>query len=170
MKIEMKKIILAFASVIVTLGLLSFSESINGVIDLTPKGIPVTLNAPEGAIIEEGIGNGLETDGVMWYVWEVNKGAFSLEISMDSDKMYQEAEEYVEFSRDFAEDDDFEDYVLEEPNGFIYKYSLDGEVYYGLYYLLVKNGRAIEFATGFSSDDSDLENVREIYAAAKGAK
>ena len=112
----MKKIPVLFALVIIALGLLSFSSSINGVIDLTSKGIPVSLDAPEGAIIEKGIGDGLEMDGSTLSVLEVNKGTFSLEVSMDSEEMYQEAEEYIQFFKEMVEDENFETYILEPTN------------------------------------------------------
>lgn len=166
----MKKTVLLCASAVLTVGLMSSTESLNGTIDLTEKGIPVTVNAPDGAVIVEGIGHGMEFDGVTTYVWEVNKGDFSLEVSMDNEEMYQEADEYVSFAKELTEDEDFDSYVVDETNGFIYKYSFDGDVYYGCYYLKVKNGYAIEFATGMDSDDSDLANVKAIYAAAKEAK
>jgi len=166
----MKKTGIICTAACMALGLLSSTESTNGTIDLTSKGIPVTVSAPDGAVIVEGIGHGMEINGVTMYVWEINQGDFSLEVSMEDDDLYQEEEEYVRFAKEFTENEDFEEYVLEETNGFIYKYSLDGDVYYGCYYLLIKNGRAIEFATGMDSDDSDLTNVRAIYAAAKGAK
>jgi hypothetical protein len=167
---RMKKTLLIFSSAIVALGLLSFAKSVTGIIDLTSKGIPVSVNVPDGAVVDEGIGNGLEMDDMVYHVWEVNKGDFSLEVSMDEDEMHQDAEDYINDTKELIEDEDFEAYVLEETNGFIYKYSLDGDVYYSMYYLLVKNGHAIEFSTGMESDDSSLENVRAIYAAAKSAK
>ena|SRR3989338_946278 len=166
----MKKTGIICTAACMALGLLSSTESTHGTIDLTSKGIPVTMNAPDGAAIAEGIGHGMEMDGVKLYVWEINQGDFSLEVSMEDDDLYQEEEAYVRFAKEFAETADFEEYVLDETNGFIYKYSLDGDVYYACYYLLIKNGRAIEFATGMDSDDSNLTNVKAIYAAAKGAK
>lgn len=166
----MKKTFLIGALGFVALGLVSATLGVNGVIDLTSKGIPVSVNAPDGAVITDGVGNGMEFDGVQTLVWEVNKGDFSLEIMMDEDEMYQEPQEYIDFAKELAEDEGFEEYIVNEPNGFIYKSSIDGEVFYGCYYLLVKNGHAIEFATGMESDDSNLANVRAIYAAAKGAK
>lgn len=166
----MKKALLVSSAGILALGLVSFAKSVTGIIDLTSKGIPVTVNAPDGAVVAEGIGNGMEMDEAVYHVWEVNKGDFSLEVSMDDDEMYQDAADYVTDFKEIVEDEDFEEYVLEEANGFIYKYSLDGDVYYGMYYLLVKNDHAIEFSTGMASDDSSLTNVKAIYAAAKGAK
>jgi hypothetical protein len=166
----MKKTYLIGALSFVVLGLVSAALSVKGVIDLSTKGIPVSLNVPEGAVIVEGVGHGLEFDGVKTLVWEVNKGDFSLEIMMEDAEMYQEAQDYMDFAKEMAENEGFTEYVFNEPNGFIYKSIIENEVYYGFYYLLVKNGHAIEFATGMESDDSNLANVRAIYAAAKGAK
>lgn len=166
----MKKTFLLGAVGFVALGLLSATTSLTGIIDLTSKGIPVSVNAPDGAQVVEGIGNGLEIEEMVYHVWEVNMGDFSLEVSMDEEEMYQDSEEYLSDMKEIIEDEDFEGYVLEETNGFIYKYSLEGDVYYGMYYLLVKNDHAIEFSTGMDADDSDLANVKAIYAAAKSAK
>ena len=166
----MKKLFLLGAVGFVALGLLSATTSLTGIIDLTSKGIPVTIDAPDDAQIVDGIGNGLEMDEMVYHVWEINKGDFSLEVSMDEEEMFQDTEDYLSDMKEVVEDEDFEGYVLEETNGFIYEYSLEGDVYYGMYYILAKNGHAIEFSTGMDADDSDLANVKAIYAAAKSAK
>ena len=70
------------------IALMSSTQSTTGVIDLSEKGIPVSVNAPDGAVIEGGVGNGMDFDGVVSHVWEINKGEFSLEVAMEDDEPY----------------------------------------------------------------------------------
>lgn len=152
------------------LGLLSAATSLTGLIDVTSNGIPISINAPEGATLVGGPVDELEEDGVPTYICEVSKGDFSLAIMMKDDETHQKAEDYYRLEEERLEDLGIEGYVLKETNGFIYKYDFNGEIHYGCYYVLIKNNRAIQFTTGIYSDDSSLTNVKAIYTVAKSAK
>ena len=90
---------------------------------------------------------------------------------MDDEPMWQTAEEYLSDSKDFVEsDEDFGGYIEEDENGFICKYNYEEGVEYEFYYQLVKGDRVIEFASGMSSDDTSLTEVKRMYQAAKSAK
>ena len=167
----MRKSFLKFGAVLSVIALMSSTQSTTGVIDLSEKGIPVSINAPDGAVINEGIGNGMEFEGVITHVWEINKGDFSLEVSMDDDEMWQEKEDYMQDTRDFFEmEEEFGGYVLEEPNGMIVKYNYEDGPAYDFYYILVKDNHAIEFSIGLETGNYSLENMRKLYQAAKEAK
>lgn len=149
------------------------SASVNAFkdISLEEKGIPVTVSAPEGAVIEEGVGHGMEVDGVKSYVWEINAEGFSLEASMDDEPMWQTKEEYLSDAKAFVEaDEDFEAYEIDEENGFICRYNYDGEVEYDFYYIMVKGDRAIEFSPGLGLDEWTFSAIRQLYYTAKAAK
>lgn len=150
--------------------LISATQKATGQIDLTEKGIPVTVQAPAGAVVEEGLGNGVSMGESVLHVWEINKDNFSLEVSMDDDELWQSLDEYMEDAIELAKSDGFDGFVLEEENGFIYRVNYDGEISYDFYYRLIKNNHNIEFSTGLGSMDWSLENVKKVYAAAKGAK
>lgn len=149
------------------------SAAVNGFkeVSLEDKGIPVTVNAPEGAVIEEGVGHGMELDGVVSYVWEINAEGFSLEAAMEDDEMWQDKADYLSDAREFVEmDEGFEGYEVEEENGFICRYNYDGDVEYDFYYILVKGDRAIEFTPGLGLDEYSFANIRQLYYTAKAAK
>lgn len=167
----MRKSFLKFGAVLSVIALMSSTQSTTEIIDLTEKGIPVSVNAPDGAVIEEGVGNGMDFDGVVTHVWEVNKGDFSLEVAMDDDDMWQDLADYVQDNKDFYEmDEEFGGYVVEESNGFIVKMNYEDGEEYEFYHIMVKNNRAIEFSVGLGQFDYSLENIRKMYEAAKGAK
>ncbi|MDB3906769.1 hypothetical protein N9355_04825 [Crocinitomicaceae bacterium] len=139
--------------------------------DLLSKRIPVTVQAPEDAIVEEGLFNGEVYDEIRTISWELNSGDFSLEVTMDDEPMRQTAEEYMSDWKDLiVVDGDFAGYIVEDENGFISKSISDGEVMYEFYYQLVKGDRLIEFASGMSSDDTSLSAAKRMYEAAKSAK
>ena len=73
----MKKSTLIFGGILSLIVLVSAVKATATKVDLSEKGIPVVVDAPEGAIIEEGIGNGMEMEGVITHCWEINKGDFS---------------------------------------------------------------------------------------------
>lgn len=167
----MKKTFIMLGAAIAMVALMSSTQSVTGDINLASKGIPVTVKAPDGAIIEDGVGNGFDFEGVITHSWEINKGNFSLEVLMDDEEMWQSAAEYISDAKEFVEmDEDFNGYELEEANGFICSYMYEGELEYDCYFLLVKNGRAIEFSPGLGVDEYTLANIRAIYEAAKSAK
>lgn len=168
--LTMKKSTLIFGGILSLIVLVSAVKATATKVDLSEKGIPVVVDAPEGAIIEEGIGNGMEMEGVITHCWEINKGDFSLEVSMEGEEMWQSAEEYVAFSKEFVEMEGFVEYVVSDEFGFIAKMEYDGEIEYDFYHLLVKDDYAIEFAPGLGTSDWSLPNIKMMYNAAKTAK
>jgi len=163
-----KRILLMTATIVLTA--LSFGTQAQTDVSLAEKGIPVTVSVPSGCVIEEGVGHGMEMEGVKSYVYELNSGIFSLEVSMDDEPMWAEFSEYMDMAKEFTEDESFVRYISSDDNGFLYEFSIEDETYYGFFYMIVKGDRLISFATGMESDDASLENIKEIYAAAKTAK
>ncbi len=167
----MKRTLFMMGAAVGLVTLMSSTNAVSSEVSLADKGIPVTVDAPEGAVIEEGVGNGFEMDGVITHCWEINKGEFSLEVSMDDEEMWQEKSEYLSDSKEFAEmDEDFVEFVVEEENGFICSYNYEGEIEYDFYFIMVKDNQAIEFAPGLGLSDYGLENIRSLYNTAKSAK
>lgn len=164
---------LFFGTVLSLLVLMSATKATQMTVDLTGKGIPVTINAPDGSEIFEGVGNGLDFEGVVSHVWEVTKHDedFSIEVAMEDGEMWQNAADYVADWREIYEmDEAFVEFVVSDEHGFICKYDLEGEMEFDFYYQLVKGDRAIEFSMGLGSDNYSLENVRKHYEVAKAAK
>lgn len=140
-------------------------------VDLTDKGIPVTLNAPAGHEVAKGMG-AYEMEGVKTLNYEIKKGNFILSASMTEEDMYEEASNYYSQAMELAKSSEgFLSIIKEEPNGFIYKMKNAGEDDYNFYYLLVKNKRAIEFEAGLNMlSNFSQDHVEKMYTVAKGAK
>ncbi len=138
--------------------------------DLSEKGIPVVVTAPAGAEITKGMLAG-EIDGTMNYSWDIKKDNFGLEVSMwDTEDGYTIEEAVAEDKEINAEEEGFE-IVSEEANGYIYKYTIEGDEDYSFYYVKEKNGRLIEFTTALNlMDEYTLEDVQAMWAAAVAAK
>lgn len=167
----MKKTLTLLGAAFAIVTLMSAGTDAFKEVDLTEKGIPVTVSAPEGAIIEEGVTHGMEFDGVTTYAWEVNAEGFSLEVAMDDEEMWQTKEEYLSDSREFVESDEtFDGYELEEENGFICRNNYDGDIDYDFYYIMVKDGKAIEFSAGLGLNEWSFATIRQLYYSAKAAK
>lgn len=167
----MKRITVVFGAVLSLVVLISAMKISTSKVDLTSKGIPVTIDVPYGSVVESGILNGMVMDEVTTHCWDINNGDFSLEVTMDDEDMWQAASEYVDYAANVLEmDESFMGYIETDDNGFIAKMDYSGEVEYEFYHLVVKNNRAIEFSTGLSTSDYGLENIRKIYRAAKTAK
>ncbi len=167
----MKKTALTFGAIFSLIVLVSAMKSVATDVDLSSKGIPITVNSPDGAMISGGVLNGMVMEGVTTYCWDINKGDFSLEVSMEDEDLWQTRDEYVQFSKNVLEMDvSFVGYIESDKNGFLVKMNYGGIVEYEFYHLVIKNNRAIEFSTGLSATDYGLENIRNIYYAAKTAE
>ncbi|MCI5055848.1 MAG: hypothetical protein MRY83_07045 [Flavobacteriales bacterium] len=165
----MKKRISLIATLVITISHSLWFNSANAQVDLSSNGIPVKVDAPAGATISKGMLNG-EFDGVKTYNYEVKKGQFILDVSMSDEDMWQDAEGYMNDAMDIADDEDGFELVSKESNGFIYKYSIDGDPDYNFYYLKIKNNRAIEFEAGLNMmAEFSLDDVKKMYSSAKGA-
>lgn len=167
----MKRITVVFGAVLSLVVLISAMKISTSKVDLTSKGIPVTVDVPYGCVVESGILNGMVMDEVTTHCWDINNGDFSLEVTMDDEDLWQSPSEYVDYAANVLEmDESFMGYIETDENGFLAKMDFSGEVEYEFYHLVVKNNRAIEFSTGLATSDYSLENIRKIYRAAKTAK
>ena len=114
-------------------------------LNLADKGIPVTIQAPEGAEIKDGMFMG-EFGGIKMFDYEIVKDEFVLEVSMDDTEETRTAEEIISDAKETAQTEDgFVEFIKEEPNGFIYKVKTDDYEDYKFHYVLIKDNSAIEF-------------------------
>ncbi|MCJ8291682.1 MAG: hypothetical protein HRT58_04845 [Crocinitomicaceae bacterium] len=166
----MRRITLIFGAVLSLIVLMSAMKSVRNV-DLSSKGIPITVDAPTGSVIKGGVLNGMVMEGVTTFCWDINNGDFSLEVTMEDEDLRQSRYKYVQYSKNVLEMDvSFVEYVESDENGFLAKMDFGGIIEYEFYHLVIKNNRAIEFSTGLSTSDYSRENIRNIYYAAKTAK
>jgi len=167
----MKRITLIFGAVLSLIVLMSAMKSVAVNVDLSSKGIPVSVDAPAGSVIKGGVLNGMVMEGVTTFCWDINKGDFSLEVTMEDADLKQNRGDYVKFSKNVLEMDvSFVEFIESDENGFLAKMDFGGIIEYEFYHLVIKNNRAIEFSTGLSTSDYSRENIRNIYYAAKTAK
>ena len=169
-KLTMKKIALSVGAVLSLLVLVSAMKSVATDLDLTSKGIPISIDVPTGSVIKGGVLNGMVMEGVTTYCWDINNGDYSLEVTMEDDDLSQRRDEYVKYSKNVLEMDvSFVQFIESDQNGFLAKMNFGGIVEYEFYHVVFKNNRAIEFSTGLSTSDYSLENIRNIYYSAKTA-
>lgn len=167
----MKKSGFILGAVLSMVLLISATKSSTVYIDLSPKGIPITVDAPSGSKIRAGLLDGMEMENVTTLSWEINKGDFSLDVSMEDAPMKRSHKEYVKYARNVVEmDKSFVEYVEWDENGFLVKLSFNGAIEYDFYHLVSKDNRAIEFSVGLAAEDYGINNIRDIYHAAKTAK
>ena len=140
-------------------------------IDLTDKGIPVKFQAPEGAEIKDGMFMG-EFGGVKMLDYEIVKDEFSIEVTMDDAEEPRTIEEIVNDAKETAKGDEgFDGFVKEEANGFIYKVKTDDYEDYKFHYVLMKDGKAIEFSEGLKLfSEFTQKDAETLYNIAKNAK
>lgn len=139
-------------------------------LDLSTYGIPITINAPEGATVAKGMGAG-EMDGVKTLSFDVNKDKFMLAITMDDAPIGPDESiaNSVSFSKELKADDNIK-IIKEEKNGYIFSKVEDGETNYGFYYVIEKNQRIIEFEEGLNFSNWTLAEIQVLFDAAKTAK
>ncbi|MCG8575226.1 MAG: hypothetical protein MI810_10110 [Flavobacteriales bacterium] len=154
--------------------LLSAGVSDTKEIDLSSKGIPVTVTVPKNAAIEQGIKNGEVKDGVTYHCWELVDGDFTMEVGMYDEPMWQSFKDYIRDAKMLAElmaeEVDVFKYIVKDENGFICSYKSYGEVNYEIYYAMQKGDRLIEFSSGYNADKTSLAIMQRIYNAAKQSK
>ena len=140
-------------------------------LNLADKGIPVTLQAPEGAEIKDGMFMG-EFGGIKMLDYEIVKDEFVMEVSMDDAEESRTAEEIVNDAKETAKTEEgFVEFVKEEPNGFIYKVKTDDYTDYKFHYVLMKDNRAIEFTEGLKLfSEFTQQDAETLYNIAKNAK
>ncbi|NPA68529.1 MAG: hypothetical protein GXO50_07975 [Chlorobi bacterium] len=140
-------------------------------LNLADKGIPVTVKAPEGAKVKEGMFSG-EFGGIRMYDYEIVKNSFALEVSMDDAEELRTAKEITEDAAEAAQTEEgFAGFVKKEPDGFIYKIKTDDYEEYKFYHVLIKNNRAIEFNEGLKLFTGfNLNDIKILYDIAKNAE
>lgn len=146
------------------------AEIVMANIDLAEQMIPITLDVPEGAEVNEGMLNG-DFGGIDLINYEIVKDGWILDISMMDDTPYGTKEEYIQDAKDFAmETEGFVEIVEEDENGFIYKLENEDGDEYNLYYVIMKDDRAIEIEEGLKFTNFTLEEIQSMYKAAQSAK
>ncbi len=140
-------------------------------LNLADKGIPVTIKAPEGAEVKEGMFMG-EFGGIKMLDYEIVKDEFVMEISMDDTEETRTIEEIVSDAKESAQEEEgFAEFIKEETNGFIYKVKTDEYEDYKFYYVMMKDGKAIEFGEGLKLfTEFSLKDAETLYNIAKNAK
>lgn len=160
-----------FGAVLSMIVLISAMKSVTTVVDLSSRGIPISVTTPDGAVISSGVLNGMEMEGVTTHCWDISKGEFSLEVTMEDEDLTKSRDEYVSFARNVLEmDRSFVGFVESDKDGFLAKMNFGGIVEYEFYHVVLKNNRAIQFSTGLSTTDFSMNNIIKIYYAAKTAK
>lgn len=146
------------------------AEIVMSNIDFAEQSIPITMDVPEGAEVTEGMLNG-EFGGVNLLNYEVAKDGWILDISMMDEAPYGEKEDYIQDAKDFAmETEGFVEIVDEDESGFIYKLENEDGDEYNLYYVIIKDDRAIEIEEGLKFTNYTLEEITSMFEAAKTAK
>ncbi len=140
-------------------------------LNLADKGIPITIQAPEGAEIKNGMFMG-EFGGIKMLDYEIVKGEFVIEVSMDDAKETRTVEQIVNDAEETAKTEEgFVKFVKKETNGFIYKVKIDDNEDYKFHYVLMKDGKAIEFTEGLKLFTEFTEKDAEtLYNIAENAK
>ena len=140
-------------------------------LNLSDKGIPVTIQAPEGAEIKDGMFMG-EFGGIKMMDYEIVKDEFVMEVSMDDAEETRTVEEIVNDAKETAQTEDgFVKFVKEEANGFIYQVKTDDYEDFKFHYVLIKDKKAIEFTEGLKLFTEFTQKDAEIlYNIAKNAK
>ncbi len=143
-----------------------------GAYDFTEKGIPVAIPGPADAEIADGLMMG-EMMGVMYYAYELKSGMFNIEVSLWDEAVDGETVESMvaEQKADLEEDEEFAGIIEENANGFTYKLDTEYGPDHSFYYVIIKDGKAIEFTTGLSlMDEYTEEHVAEMFAAVQAAQ
>lgn len=167
----MKRTVVSFGAILSLIVLVSAMRSVAVPVDLESRGIPVTVNVPNGSVVRAGLMDGMNMGEATTLNWEINQGEFSLDISMEDAAMKKTHAEYLRYERNVVEmDPSFDGYIESDNNGFLVKLDFDGVVEYDFYHLVTKGNRAIEFSVGLGASDYSKENIRKIYYAAKTAK
>lgn len=167
----MKIIVVSLGTALSLIVLVSAMKSAPVPVDLESRGIPITVNVPNGSVVSAGFLDGMDMGETKTLNWEINQGDFSLDISMEDAAPKKSHAEYLRYEKNVVEmDPSFDRYIESDNNGFLVKLDFDGVVEYDFYHLVTKDNRAIEFSVGIGASDYSQENIRKIYYAAKSAK
>lgn len=139
------------------------------VYDFSNYEIPVKVIAPKGAMIKEGVGNG-KVGNVRTINYELVASSYSLDVTYIKGTKYLK-ETLLETEKEYVQElEEFVEIVQEGANGFIFKLLNEEDYEYGFYYLLMKEGQAIEFSTGVSIYNNSFQQVEKMYNIAKSAR
>lgn len=145
------------------------SPGANVVYDFSEYEIPVKINAAKGAVIKEGVGNG-KVGNVRTINYELVASSYSIDVNYIKGTKYLK-ETLLETEKEYVQElEEFVEIVIEEPNGFIFKLLNEDNYEYGFYYVLMKDGQAIEFSTGMSIYNYSFKQVEYMFEIAKKAK
>ncbi|MCF6183359.1 MAG: hypothetical protein L3J56_01825 [Bacteroidales bacterium] len=113
-----------------------------------------------------------EFGGIKMLDYEIVKGEFVIEVSMDDTKETRTVEQIVNDAEETAKTEEgFVKFVKKETNGFIYKVKIDDNEDYKFHYVLMKDGKAIEFTEGLKLFTEFTEKDAEtLYNIAENAK
>lgn len=138
-------------------------------VDLAQYGIPVKLTVPEGAKVEKGLLDD-DIEGSRLVDVDIAANHFLLNVMLFDEETDETPAEAIRASKQAeAEDENFKGFLVEEPNGYIVKTSIDGQMDYIFHYILEKDGRHIEFSQGIMADNFSEAEIRALYDAAKAA-
>ena len=135
-------------------------------VNLSTNGIPISVDAPEGAEIKKSM---MSMEGMP--SWVVKKKNFNLEVSLDNISDAPTVQGLISEQKSFdIEETDFK--IIEEgANGYIYSKTIQGDLDHSFYYVKIVNGKPISFTTGLNLfGEYSLEDVKEMYTAAKTSK
>lgn len=137
----------------------SSNNALEGLVDLNllEYGVPITIQAPEGAKVEKGtIGN---FDDVT-----VKSGDYNLQLfvydaaSLNLQKMVDEEKVTVRGEQYFAS------FIEESPKGFIYETKIDSLTSYDFRYLHIQADRLYKFQAGLLGNYSQAD-IEQLLAA-----
>lgn len=155
---------------IIMFGACKNTESNYTEIDLSNKGIPVSITAPADATLSEGIGQA-EYEGVKYFNYVVKKKSFILDIQMADEEPVGNIDDYISRAKELAKNEDgFKDFIVEEDSGFIYRTKTDYGEDFNFNYIIFKENRAIEFSAGLNYENYTEKQIKMLYEKAKTAK
>ncbi len=138
-------------------------------IDLSEYKIPLVIDAPEGAVVKESIAMTMFS-GFGLLAYEIKKDNFIIEVSMLENDSTQLVATLVEREKENTKsNENFDSFVSEDVNGFIYKTVSDGNDDYNFYYAKPVGTHIVEFRNGFRLSYFTLDEVKLHYESAKKA-
>ena len=138
--------------------------------DLSSNEIPVIVTGPAGAEVSKGMGNA-EMDGERTINYQIVKDNFKLDVTYTTGGEYTKEEVYATAKEITEEEEGFVEFISKDEDGFIYKLKTDDGDDYGFSYIYINNKKEpIEFGKGFSLSNFTLDQIKELYEAAKTAK
>ena len=129
-------------------------------LDLMKNGMPIKIKAPSGAIVE---GSDL---GVMKDVTVKGEDNFFIQITSGLSTSTDIASLVDQAKKEVSRSEFFENYVQEDPQGFIFKKKIGDRVNHDFRYVKIQGDQEYLFQTGFMGQFS-LDEVKVMYDAVK---